>query len=408
MKFGEDVKTIETTQNPSKLTDRIIGRYGGKHPGPLIIAIGGMHGNEPSGVMGLTSLFQKLEDEKPEFKGGIVGIVGNLSALKEQVRYHDQDLNRMWKYNQADLKLRPCDSCRERPEFDALNDLIGEILSRRKGEVIFIDLHTTSAQSAPFILIGDTMRNRNFVKNFPVPIILGLEEKLNGPLLSYINELGHISMGFEAGQHDAPESAVNQEIILWLMLERAGCVSRENIPDFEKLRRNLATQTRGVQHFYEVRYHHKIDESHDFLMRPGYRNFQPISQDEHLADSREGKITANQGGRIFMPLYQSQGNDGFFIVRKIARFWLSFSAFLRITGINKILPILPGVRKHPKIPNTLIMSTRTVRFFRLQIFHLMGYRKMRREGEMVLMVRRAYDLSPPPLDENKPFEVADE
>jgi succinylglutamate desuccinylase len=52
-------------------------------------------------------------------------------------------------------------------------------------------------------------------------------------------------------------------------------------------------------------------------MRPGFRNFQAVKKKEILADDRKGSIKAIDNGLILMPLYQKQGNDGFFLVRTI-------------------------------------------------------------------------------------------
>jgi succinylglutamate desuccinylase len=50
-------------------------------------------------------------------------------------------------------------------------------------------------------------------------------------------------------------------------------------------------------------------------MKKGYRNFQEIAQNEILATDKNGVIKAPYDCRILMPLYQKQGNDGFFLVK---------------------------------------------------------------------------------------------
>ena len=54
------------------MTDRVIGRYEGERPGPLMVCIGGVHGNEPAGVVALEELMLRLEaepDKNPECTG---------------------------------------------------------------------------------------------------------------------------------------------------------------------------------------------------------------------------------------------------------------------------------------------------------------------------------------------------
>jgi succinylglutamate desuccinylase len=59
-----------------------------------------------------------------------------------------------------------------------------------------------------------------------------------------------------------------------------------------------------------------IEPGDDFRMRPGYQNFQPVKKGEWLANDQDGKIVARCDGYILMPLYQSQGDDGFLIIQE--------------------------------------------------------------------------------------------
>ncbi|MGA8855445.1 MAG: succinylglutamate desuccinylase/aspartoacylase family protein, partial [Christiangramia sp.] len=60
---------------------RIIGKYSSGKKGPLLFVTGGIHGNEPSGVKALMTVFEELEKIKPEIEGTIVGVSGNQKAL---------------------------------------------------------------------------------------------------------------------------------------------------------------------------------------------------------------------------------------------------------------------------------------------------------------------------------------
>jgi predicted deacylase len=77
-------------------TDRIIGHIKGSQPGPTLIFVGGIHGNEPSGVFAIRQVFQELEENKTIINGSIYGLAGNLWALERGERYHKKDLNRLW------------------------------------------------------------------------------------------------------------------------------------------------------------------------------------------------------------------------------------------------------------------------------------------------------------------------
>lgn len=389
------------TEFTSTLVDRVILDIDSGIPGPTLLVIGGIHGNEPSGVYALERLEMAFKSGELSIAcGKILALRGNRRALSEGVRYIKRDLNRLWKW---DFKLQcPIDPTAEEPddEYDEYCDLqyrIHEAIRERQGPICFLDLHTTSAVSAPFVMVGDTLRNRDLVDGIPVPIVLGVEEQLDGPLLSYINELGHLSVGFEAGQHEAPEAIDAHEALTQVILYRLGMISESYINRIDESLDRLAELGGHLAQFYEVRYRHGISPEDEFSMKPGYANFQRVEKGKVLAKDKSGPIQMPEDGRIFMPLYQRQGNDGFFQIRTIKRFWLGVSRVMRRFGFHKLLPILPGVHRDKDNRLALHVNTRVASFYSRQIFHLMGYRKVRDKEGYVLMEKRPFDFEEPPL-----------
>ena len=57
------------------------------------------------------------------------------------------------------------------------------------------------------------------------------------------------------------------------------------------------------------------------------------------------EILSDKNANIFMPLYQKQGNDGFFMIKLVSKFWLNLSKRLRKYQFDKLLLLLPGVRR---------------------------------------------------------------
>lgn len=57
-------------------------------------------------------------------------------------------------------------------------------------------------------------------------------------------------------------------------------------------------------------------------MLSNFQNFDKINKGQVLALSNNRPIKAPMNGLIFMPLYQEQGKDGYFIITKISKFWL--------------------------------------------------------------------------------------
>ena len=377
---------------------RVLGSIVGSDDGPTMIVTAGLHGNEPAGIQAVKRLVERLEQDGSIRRGRLLAFAGNLTALEQGVRYVDRDLNRIWMEQEisgadaeppgASLSVEP------RQRFELLEQLKPVIESAR-GPVYFLDLHTSSADGPPFLTVGDTMRNRRFARGFPLPLILGLEEQVDGALLEYLNNFGLITMGVEAGQHDAPGSVDRHEAVLWLALVSAGMLSAGELPDFEGCLRTLSSAGRGVPPVIEVRYRHAISPTDGFRMQPGYRNFRPVRRGELLGEDRDGPIHAPEDGMVLLPLYQGKGDDGFFVAREVRLFWLRLSGALRRLRVSGLLRLLPGVRRDPRRPEVLTVDTRIARWYPLEIFHLFGYRKLRSEGSRLSVSRRRYDLDPP-------------
>lgn len=389
------------TELKTTLVDRVILEVDSGIPGPTLLVIGGIHGNEPSGVEALERISAAFDQEMIQLnQGKILALRGNRRALTEDVRFIKRDLNRLWKW---DFQHQcPIDPTSEDPddEYDEYCDLqyrIHRAIEEREGPICFLDLHTTSAVSPPFIMVGDTLRNRDLVDGIPVPIVLGVEEQLDGPLLSYINELGHLSVGFEAGQHQAEESVDAHEALVKVILYRLGMISEEQVDIVDVALDQLAELGGHMSSFFEVRHRHGITPEDEFVMKPGYANFQKVERGQILAKDKDGMIQMPEGGRVFMPLYQKQGNDGFFQIRRIKRFWLGLSRILRRIGVYKVLPVLPGIRRAEKNPLLLTINTRIAGIYPREIFHLLGYRKIRRNEGTLTMQKRPFDFEEPPL-----------
>ncbi len=379
--------------------DREIGRFGSSRRGPTVILFGGIHGNEPSGVFALHKVFKALHRHQPAMAGRVIGLTGNMAALSRGERYIERDLNRLWSREQIDLlRNNGLNGQSQVPDIMEQADIfqaIERIFREEQGPYYFIDLHTTSAPSPPFITLNDNLRNREFAMRIPVPIILGIEEFLNGPLMSYINELGHIALGFEAGSHDAAQSIDNHESCVWLVLRATGLLEKKDIPAFREHYDNLAAQSNDGKHVFEIRFRYHRTAHENFIMRPGYENFQPVKKGEVLAENDKGPIHACESGRIFLPLYQKQGEDGFFIIREINPFWLKVSARLRRYNVDRLLRYFPGITIDPDQPKRFRINRRIARWKVVDLFHLLGYRREKSTERYHYFTRRGFDTVAP-------------
>lgn len=361
--------------------NRLIGSYRGKSGGPTIVVTGGIHGNEPAGVFALKRVLAWLNKTRPDFKGNLFAISGNLSALEKGVRFNRFDLNRVWTREQLaglgeNKVVSLSDELMQQKE---IYQLIRDIIEKEEGPFYFFDLHTTSGETVPFITVNDSLLNRKFTSQFPVPLILGIEEFLDGPLLSYINELGYIAFGFEGGQHDSAKAYQYCQSFIHLALVFAGCLSAEDglyDEHFKTLKQNMGFPPR----FYEIFFRHEIKPGEQFKMRPGFTNFQKVKEGDYLADSDGKALHAETSAIIFMPLYQGKGDDGYFLVKRTPRFFLRLSSIIRKLRLDRILVVLPGINWTSDNREELVVDLKVARFFTRQFLHLMGYRSKQKDA----------------------------
>ena len=375
--------------------EHLIGAFTGCANGPTLIAIGSLHGNEPAGAEALVKIADELGGMQDKLSGRVYLIVGNTRALGKSVRFVGCDLNRAWtNENLALLGTKPLMEISEGRELTELDRLLDGILIMAKDEVYVLDLHSTSAGGSPFATVGDTLRNREFAGKFPVKTLLGIEEQLDGTMLEHLNNIGAVTLGFEGGQHLSTETVENHTSLVWLALVNSGILAAVDIPDLEKHRTRLAEGRRGSR-IVEVLYREAITSEDEFEMNPGFSNFDQVAKGQIVAKNRLGRIKAVESGLILMPLYQKLGEDGFFIGRTVAPFWLWLSKILRTFKIQDYVYWLPGVARDEHDHETLIVNTRVARLFPLQVFHLLGFRRRRWSGNKLIVSRRRHDTKSP-------------
>lgn len=368
---------------------RLLGRVG-RRGGPLLVCVGGLHGNEPAGVHGLRQVLERLETDPTGLEGELVALLGNRRALAAGKRYLARDLNRMWVPARLErLRAGAAPECAEDEELLEIDRWLQELLGEAAGVVHVLDLHTTSASGPPFAVLDDTLANRAFALAFEVPLVLGLEEELEGPLLHYLVDRGVVCSGFESGQHGDPDAVTVAAAAVWVALESSGVLRRESRPEVIWARQRLAAAGDGLPEVTEVVYRHGLGSGDDFTMAPGFEGFEPVHQGEELGWDRSGQVTAPESGRILMPLYQRQGDDGYFIVRDVHPVFLRLSALMRRLRLERIAHWLPGVRRVDDRPATFVVDRRVARWLALEVFHLLGFRRHGAKGEQVVFSRRA-------------------
>jgi succinylglutamate desuccinylase len=369
-----------------------------------VVLIGGMHGNEPTGPRAIARVLGELSERGAPIAGRLVGLAGNLGALAAGRRFLARDLNRGWTRGEVGALLDPA-SVRELPEDHEQRELLRAIvplLSGARAPVVFLDLHSTSGDSPPFTCLSDVLRNRAVALSFPVPVVLGIEEILDGTILGYLCDLGHVAVAVEGGRSDDPLTQQRQECAIWSTLVAAGSLRAADVPDLDAQRGRLREAAGSAPAVVEIRHRHRVREGDGFEMLPGFRSFMPVRKGQVVARDRDGDVLCPEGGLMLMPRYQGQGEDGYFLARAVSPLWLRLSAGLRRARLDRLVPLLPGVRRHPTEPDRFLVDPKVARFQVINVFHLFGYRHVREAGDLLQFSRRrpgfrAAEALPPEL-----------
>lgn len=310
---------MQEAHSTQSLPSRLIGEYTQNKPGPLLFFIGGIHGNEPSGVHALRRVYDKLQQHKPSFKGQFRALIGNRKAFIQNKRYLDRDMNRLWltkhidRVNKTDAKKLSA----EELEIKELLVYVEESMQANWSPKIVVDLHSTSAPGGLFSIVTDDSFNRELAESLYAPAIFNLASSLNGTTIPYFMEKGWQGVAFEGGQHIDPDAVGNHEAAIWLALEKMGCLKASDVPNFDQYRKRLQKASANLPEYVSVIHRHPISPEDKFRMRSGFINFQEVQQDQDLAEDKDGIIISPTDGLMLMPLYQPQGEDGFFVIEEI-------------------------------------------------------------------------------------------
>lgn len=381
-----------TRTSRGKRYPRVLGSLGGVRPGPTFVVIGGIHGNEPGGAEAVLRVVEALRELEPSFRGRLLGLAGNLAALECRRRYLDQDLNRVWAAESV-ASLRAQEPERDSFEQKEQRELIAVLddLLDKHDDVLVLDLHSSSAAGAPFSCMGDTIRNRRIAFALPIPVILGLEEAIDGGFLDWVYRRGHVAVAVEGGRHGEVRTVENLESALWLSLVAAGCLLANEVPDIELHRRRLSNATAGIPSVIEIRHREKLvlEDTFEMVGDREYRSFDVVHKGTLVARRNGRDVLVPETGRLLLPLYQGQGSDGFFIGRRVRPFWLALSKWLRRIRFSRtLLLLLPGVHRHPTLPDAFVVDPRIARTKPVEVFHLLGFRRRRWEDGKLVFTRR--------------------
>jgi succinylglutamate desuccinylase len=303
------------------LLERVIADYKGQKNGPLLIVVGGLHGNELAGIYAISQLQQMLIDENKkdktfEYRGRFVGLSGNIPALIEKKRLLDLDLNRIWLDDHEDII-----NTSEFQEMIALQKMIySYIVDHPEDQAVYImDLHTTSSPRGIFAVCTNTFESKKITGGLHCPVIVNMTEQLRGSMIQYYTNrsIGNrklTTFAFEGGQHD-DEYSISRSIASMVNCMRTiGAVLPENVESRHDY--VLRKYAEGLPKYCKITYIHKIEDGTKWKMKPGYFGFQKVNSGEVVATYNGEDVAIPHDGLMLMPLYQDSGKEGFFLVNE--------------------------------------------------------------------------------------------
>ena len=110
---------------------RELGRLRSARRGPTLVVVGGLHGNEPGGVLAAERVLEALRVHALPLSGELVALAGNVGALRERRRYLVKDLNRQWTeakvaaLRQSGARGDDPEDAEQRALLEAMEDAIG-------------------------------------------------------------------------------------------------------------------------------------------------------------------------------------------------------------------------------------------------------------------------------------------
>ena len=295
--------------------ERVVGNYHSNNE-KTIIFIAAIHGNENSGLIALKRFFHDIKELEINIDGTVIGLIGNLEALKNNRRHIDIDMNRLW--TDKFIRSKSNQDQSEGKEVLMVKELIDKIITlKKKKNITIVDLHNTSSPNGVFSIVNN-LKEKKIAEHLQVPIINNLLNRVKGSFAQYYSDQKINTIVFEGGAIGDPASVNNHEVSIWKMLEKKGFIDTDSIPD--RVQRNNIKMnhfSKNTQGYYFVKYIHRITEESDFLMNPNMQNFEKIKKGQVVGSDQNGTVQSPHEGFLLMPLYQKEGKEGFYIIKKM-------------------------------------------------------------------------------------------
>jgi len=268
-------------------------RFEGPEPGPKVLFLGGVHGDERPGILALEKLIKELRDGRLQLLKGRVTIAARVNAESAARGVHqiDENLNRI-------VRVHAVPSTHERR-------LANELVAHIDAADVVLDLHGTHAPTTPFAFLDDeSPENRAWAAALGVDVLL-----LGWPALyaggdsvtttGYAQSRGKRALTIEVGQNEDAGSARLGYAFALRSLVHFGLTTPVSPP-------GPARELRLTRVF--------LREREGAFARP-WKNFDPVKKSEVLARYADGaEVAAPEDAFVIMPYDAAKiGEEWFYL-----------------------------------------------------------------------------------------------
>jgi succinylglutamate desuccinylase len=259
-------------------------QFFGAHSGPQVVVLGGVHGNEVTGVMLVERLRADLDSGALALAGGTLTlVVGNPRAVELGTRGSEPhaDLNRSFTARTLDTNgpdTYEARRARELAPLIAASDLV-------------IDLHATNKPSDPFaIAIVDNAEHREICALFPCDkLLLVPDDVIGGTTAAYAEAHGSIGLCFESGWAGDLTQVDAMRVSVETILAHVGML----------VARPSAIYPQAVYALTEAIL--LTDRGFAFAASRGERSFEPFSKGDLIGAYGETELRAPYDGMLMFP-----------------------------------------------------------------------------------------------------------
>jgi len=205
---------------------------------------------------------------------------------------------------------------------EVLDIIYYEINENNIKKLIVLDLHTTSSFGGIFTIPNSDPESLRIALELHAPVVQNMLQGIKGTTLHFFNTenmgIETVAVTFESGQHE-DELSVNRAIAaITNCMRSVGMVKAEHVENRHDS--ILIEYSKDLPRVSTLLSRYGVEEEDKFRMLNGYNNFQQVKKGELLAVDKKGKIYASADALILMPLYQKQGEDGFFLIKEVEGF----------------------------------------------------------------------------------------